>query len=158
MTIEIKQPESQPQGTPTVGPKGEPRRRYNKSGARPRPTNNFELFSWYFFRISGILLLFFALGHLAIMHLINNVDVINYEFISQRWASPLWRTFDLILLTLALTHGLNGARVLIYDYIQSRPWRTFALSTLYVTGLFFLLIGAQVIITFQPQIQTLQPK
>jgi succinate dehydrogenase / fumarate reductase membrane anchor subunit len=94
----------------------------------------------------------FAFGHLAIMHIINNVDVINYNFIKDRWASPAWRTYDLILLYLALLHGLNGARVLIYDYVSARGWRVFALSTLYVVGVFFLLIGTQVIITFNPVI------
>ncbi len=125
-------------------------RRWTKTGARPRPNNTFELYSWYFFRVSGILLLVLALLHLAIMHVINNVNVINYDFIAQRWASPLWRTYDLLLLFLALTHGLNGVRTLIYDYVQPRGWRVFSLSALYVVGLFFLLIGAQVIITFQP--------
>ena len=100
----------------------------------------------------------FALVHLAIMHLINNVDVIDYKFISERWASPLWRTFDLSLLFLSLTHGLNGARVLVYDYVQSRGWRTFALTTLYVVGILFLLLGAQVILTFQPQVQNIGAK
>ncbi len=128
------------------------RSRWTRTGARPRPANNFELYSWYFFRLSGILLLFFALGHLAIMHLINNVEVVNYDFIRERWASPLWRTFDLILLLLAMTHGMNGVRVLIYDYVQSKGWRVFSLSALYITGLFFILIGAQVIITFNPVI------
>lgn len=126
------------------------RSRWTKSGARPRPVNTFELYSWYFFRVSGILLLIFALTHLAVMHLINNVEVINYDFVRDRWASPLWRTFDLLLLTLGLTHGLNGARVLIYDYVQSRGWRLVSLSVLYTVGAFFLLIGAQVIITFNP--------
>jgi succinate dehydrogenase / fumarate reductase membrane anchor subunit len=112
--------------------------------------NSFELYSWYFFRVSGILLLVFALTHLAIMHLINNVEVINYDFIRDRWASPLWRTFDLVLLFLALTHGTNGVRVLIYDYVQSKGWRVFSLSALYTISVFFLIIGAQVIITFNP--------
>lgn len=126
------------------------RSRWTRTGARPRPTNAFELYSWYFFRVSGILLLVFALTHLAIMHLLNNVEVINYDFIKDRWANPLWRTFDLLLLFLALTHGLNGVRTLIYDYVQSRGWRLFSLSALYTVGIFFLLIGAQVIITFNP--------
>lgn len=147
-----------PAASPKTAHAVKPGRRWTRNGSRPRPGNNFELYSWYFFRISGILLLFFALGHLAIMHLINNVDVIDYNFIASRWASPLWRTYDIILLFLTLTHGLNGTRVLIYDYIQSRGWRTFALSSLYTTGLFFLLIGTQVILTFQPQIQNLAPK
>jgi succinate dehydrogenase / fumarate reductase membrane anchor subunit len=124
--------------------------RWTRSGARPRPINSFELYSWYFFRVSGILLLVFALTHLVIMHLLNNVEVIDYNFIKDRWANPLWRTFDLMLLILGLTHGMNGVRVLIYDYVQSRGWRVFSLSALYVVGLFFLLIGAQVIITFNP--------
>ncbi len=148
MATEIKT--SNRPGASDGGTAGKPRRRYTRSGARPRPGSNFELYSWYFFRVSGVLLVFFALGHLAIMHLINNVDVIDYNFIAERWASPLWRTFDLILLFLALAHGVNGARVLINDYVYSRGWRTFAVSALYVTGLFFLLIGAQVIFTFQP--------
>lgn len=126
------------------------RSRWTKTGARPRPMNSFELYSWYFFRVSGILLLVFALTHLAIMHLINNVEVINYDFIRDRWASPLWRTFDLVLLFLALTHGTNGVRVLIYDYVQSKGWRVFSLSALYTISVFFLIIGAQVIITFNP--------
>lgn len=126
------------------------RSRWTRTGARPRPTNAFELYSWYFFRVSGILLLVFALTHLAIMHLINNVEVINYDFIKDRWANPLWRTFDLLLLFLALTHGLNGVRTLIYDYVHSKGWRIFSLSALYTVGIFFLIIGAQVIITFNP--------
>lgn len=153
MATEIQSPTN-----PSQPASGESRRRWTKSGARPRPTNSFELFSWYYFRISGILLLFFALGHLAIMHLINNVDVINYDFIAKRWADPLWRTYDIILLVLSVSHGVNGVRVLIYDYIHARSWRTFALSSLYVVALFFLLIGTQVIITFQPQIQNLGAK
>lgn len=132
--------------TPTV------RKRWTRTGARPKPVNNFELYSWYFFRVSGVLLIFLAFGHLIIMHIINNVDVINYQFVAARWVSPLWRTYDILLLGLALIHGLNGVRVLIYDYISSRGWRVFALSALYVTGAFFIIIGAQVIITFQPQI------
>ncbi len=128
--------------------------RFTHTGSRPRPTNAFEVYSWYFFRVSGILLLIFVMIHLVVMHLINNVEVVDYRFISERWASPLWRTFDLILLFLALAHGINGVRTLIYDYIQSRGWRLFSLSAMYTTLAFFLLIGAQVIFTFQPVIST----
>ncbi|HEX2916523.1 MAG TPA: succinate dehydrogenase hydrophobic membrane anchor subunit [Chloroflexia bacterium] len=156
MSTETRSP-NQPT-VPDTSPTGTSNRRWTRGGARPRPGNAFELFSWYYFRVSGILLLFFALGHLVIMHLLNNVDVIDYTWVSNRWASPFWRTFDIILLVLALSHGLNGVRVLIYDYIHSRGWRTFALSAMYTIGLLFLLIGAQVIISFQPQIQNIANK
>ena len=35
-------------------------------GGRERPTGGFELYAWLFMRVSGVLLLFLALGHLAI--------------------------------------------------------------------------------------------
>src|SRR5687768_4218477 len=47
-------------------------------GARARPTSTFEVYSWFFMRVSGVVLLFMVLGHLAIMHIINSVDTIDY--------------------------------------------------------------------------------
>jgi len=120
-------------------------------GARPAPTgSNFELMAWFFMRISGIVLVFMALGHLLIMHILNDVADLNYAFVAERYATPLWRTYDLIMLFLALIHGVNGARVLIVDYVRSRGWRVFSLSTLYVIGFALLMFGALVILTFQP--------
>jgi len=112
--------------------------------------NQFELYAWLFMRVSGLLLLFLALGHLAIMHLINNVDTIDYAFVANRLASPFWRLYDFLLLVLALVHGLNGLRVIVDDYVQSRGWRVVAMSALYTIGFIFLSIGSLVLFTFQP--------
>ncbi|MFQ5797655.1 MAG: succinate dehydrogenase hydrophobic membrane anchor subunit [Bacteroidota bacterium] len=120
-------------------------------GARPAPTSsNFELFAWFFMRISGIVLIFMALGHLFIMHILNDVAEIDYAFVAERYATPFWRTYDLIMLFLALFHGVNGARMLIVDYVRSQGWRVVSLSTLYVIAFALLLLGALVIVTFQP--------
>src|ERR687887_617453 len=91
---------------------------------RPITSSNFELYSWYFFRVSGVLLIFLALGHVAIVHIINNVDVIDYDWVARRWLSPAWRLYDWFLLMLALLHGLNGLRVALDDYVHHRAWRT----------------------------------
>ncbi len=101
-------------------------------------------------RISGILLIFMALGHMFIMHILNDVAEINYAFVAERYATPFWRTYDLVMLFLAMLHGMNGARVLIVDYVHSRGWRVFSLSTLYVFGFGLLLLGTLIIMTFQP--------
>jgi succinate dehydrogenase / fumarate reductase membrane anchor subunit len=101
-------------------------------------------------RISGILLLFLALGHLAIMHLINSVEAVNYDFVAQRYMTPLWRTYDLAMLWLALLHGLNGMRTIVDDYVRAKGWRVVSLSTLYIVGFVFHLLGSLVILTFQP--------
>ena len=115
-----------------------------------RPESGLELSAWLFMRISGLVLVFLALGHLVIMHLINNVEVIDYRFVAARYATPFWRTYDLVMLWLALLHGLNGARVVVDDYVLAPRWRLLTLSALGVVGLIFLALGSLVILTFQP--------
>ena len=117
---------------------------------RARPESGMELYAWLFMRVSGIVLLFLALGHLLVMHVIHNVETIDYQFVAHRFMTPLWRTYDLVMLWLALVHGLNGARTLIEDYVGARGWRVFSLATLYILGFIFLALGSLVILTFQP--------
>lgn len=118
---------------------------------RPRPESGFELYAWLFMRVSGAVLLLMALGHLAIMHVINNIEVIDYQFVARRYATPFWRTYDLVMLWLALLHGLNGTRTFIEDYVGAHGWRVFSLASLYVIGFVFLALGSLVILTFQPR-------
>ncbi len=117
---------------------------------RPRPDSGLELYAWLFMRISGVVLLFMALGHLCIMHIINNIEVINYAFVAKRFATPFWRTYDLVMLWLAMIHGVNGIRTLVDDYISARGWRLVSLASLYVMSFIILALGSLVIFTFQP--------
>ena len=117
---------------------------------RPRPQGGIDLLAWIFMRVSGVVLLFMVLVHLAIMHIINNIEVINYHFVAQRYATPFWRTYDVVMLWLAFIHGLNGVRVMIDDYVSSRGWRVLSLASLYVLGFVFLVLGSLVVLTFNP--------
>ncbi len=117
---------------------------------RPRPESGLELYAWLFMRISGVVLLILVLLHLAIMHLINNVEVINYHFVAVRYATPFWRTYDLVMLWLAMIHGLNGLRVIVDDYVTSRGWRVLTMGLVFTAGVIFLALGSLVILTFQP--------
>jgi len=114
-----------------------------------RPTNDFELYSWLFMRISGALLIVLALIHLAFVHYVYGVEKINFNMVAARWANPTWRTFDFVLLTVALLHGGNGMRILIDDYIHSKGWRTLALSSLYTLGFLVLVFGGLIMLTFK---------
>lgn len=118
---------------------------------RTRPSGGFELYAWLFMRVSGLLLILLALGHLVVMHLLNSTDTLNFQFVNDRFRTPLWRAYDLLLLLLAMFHGLNGARTVIDDYVRNRGWRVFALSALSVVGLVFIVLGSLVILTFQPR-------
>jgi len=122
----------------------------SSSYSTPKPSGGFELWSWFFMRISGVVLLLLALGHLAIMHLINNVDVIDYNFVAGRYAGWFWRGYDLAMLVLAMLHGFNGVRILIDDYIHPIVWRRLAVGLLYVVGGAFLILGIAVIVLFKP--------
>ncbi len=117
---------------------------------RERPSGGLELYSWYFFRLSGLLLIFLAIGHVVIMHVINTVDEIDWQFIADRWNSPFWRSYDWLMLFLALLHGLNGARLAVDDYIRPRGWRVLAHSLLWTLALIFLVIGSNAVLTFDP--------
>ncbi len=120
------------------------------SAGRMKPESGFELYAWLFMRVSGVVLLFMALGNLAIMHVINNVEVIDYQFVARRYTTPFWRTYDLVMLWLALMHGLNGMRNLVEDYVGAPGWRVLSLASLYVVGFIFLALGSLVILTFHP--------
>ena len=85
---------------------------------RERPVGGGELWLWLFMRISGLILMVLALGHLVIMHLLGTgAERINFGFVAVRWASPFWRTWDWMLLMLALVHGINGLRNITLDYV-----------------------------------------
>jgi len=121
--------------------------------AQLRPTQSgFELWMWYFMRISGLLLVILALGHMFIMHILVEItgQEINFAFVTSRWGSPFWRIYDLLLLLLALIHGVNGGRVIAGDYLRRGGWRIGLLTSLYTVGFVLLVVGIYVILTFDP--------
>ena len=117
---------------------------------RPRPSGGLELRSWIFMRVSGIVLLGLALGHLVIMHLLHSVHEIDYNFVVQRYTGWIWRAYDLAMLILAMIHGANGARVIIDDYSAGTRWRGLALGGLYAITGSLTLLGLYVAIWFHP--------
>ena len=116
---------------------------------KARPESGLELYTWIFMRVSGLALLFLALGHLLIMHIIHNVDSIDFRFVAARYATPFWRTYDLVMLWFAMIHGVNGVRTVLQDYISPRGWRTASLASLFVLGFILLTLGSLAILTFQ---------
>ena len=117
----------------------------------------FETFSWYFFRISGIVLIFLAIFHLFLNHVATDVSCTSYQLISIRYENPFWRLYDWLLLTLALLHGMNGLRVVVDDYVRTRGWRLTLQSAVGILTLVFFLLGTITLITFQPVIGSLGP-
>jgi len=118
---------------------------------RERPAGGFELWSWLFMRISGILLLVLAVGHVLIMHVVDEgVDRVDFGFVATRWGSPFWRAWDWALLVLALVHGINGLRVVVQDHVRWAGVR-FAVNMLfYAIGFVLFVLGTVIVFTFDP--------
>ncbi len=117
--------------------------------ARPRPTGDFEMYSWWFMRISALMMVALVGIHLVYMHLVLGVDAIDYDVIAARWQSPFWRIYDLFMLVFAWLHGANGLRIVLDDYIHSQAWRTLLKSLLYLLVFLIIVLGAYVIFTFK---------
>lgn len=107
-----------------------------------------EAWSWAFMRLSGLALLFLALIHFSITHIINDVVETDYDFVAERWRNPLWRLFDWLLLVLALGHGVNGLRWIIDDYVRRPGPRKAARGVLFGLTAVLVVVGTLTILAF----------
>ena len=107
-----------------------------------------EAKSWAFMRLSGLLLLFFALVHFSITHIVNDVVETDYDFVAERWHNPAWRVFDWMLLVLALSHGLNGLRWIVDDYVHAPRRNRAVKGFLYGLTAVLVVVGTITILVF----------
>ncbi|MEO6205192.1 MAG: succinate dehydrogenase hydrophobic membrane anchor subunit [Mycobacteriales bacterium] len=135
------------------GPVINPPRDRRSRPLKNRSHTNFEMYSWVFMRLSGLLLFVLILGHLLIMTVLDGgVQKVNFAFVAGRWASPFWQVWDLAQLWLAQLHGTNGLRVIINDYAERDGTRFWLKSLLYTSSFLILLLGTLVIFTFDPNL------
>jgi succinate dehydrogenase / fumarate reductase membrane anchor subunit len=111
---------------------------YERAGAaRPVETNKSEALWWRYMRLSGVLLIPLAFGHLAIVHLINSVADINHEWVvTTRWSFIGWRIYDAFLLWFAGLHGYRGLLYVVNDYVHND-----GLNRVFKVGATLLLLG-----------------
>lgn len=112
---------------------------------------------WGFMRVSGMLILPLAFGHLAIMHVIQGVFSINQggtglaaSFVAARWAYLGWRIYDAALLALALIHGFNGLRIVFNDYAHHPTVRRGLTWAVVVGCAALIIVGALALISGVP--------
>lgn len=124
---------------------------------KPRSTfkagksGNAQMTSWLFMRGSGVLLVFLVIGHLFVnLWQGEGIHQIDFAFVAGKWASPFWQVWDLLMLWLAMLHGMTGLRTIINDYAV-RGTTKFALRTLlYLATFATVVLGTLVIFTFDP--------
>lgn len=128
----------------------------NPRGGYDRPQkdhrSNFELYAWFFMRISGLALIFMALYHLTWWNLIVGVEHLSADLVRERWTNPFWRLFNVALVVFAMLHGLNGLRYSIEDYVRKPGPRLAVKAVAYTIVLLSLAWGIFALLTFNPAI------
>ena len=79
---------------------------------------NFERYAYLFMRLSGLILLILAVGHMMIQHVLNSSGNLTLIFVAEQWNSWGWKAYDIFLLLFAIPHGVNGLRNVLEDYIH----------------------------------------
>ncbi|HEX2185445.1 MAG TPA: succinate dehydrogenase, partial [Chloroflexota bacterium] len=120
--------------------------------ARKGRGGNFELYSWFFMRISGLVLIFMALYHLVWWNLVVGVEHLSADLVRERWTNPFWRLFNVGLATFAMLHGLNGLRYSIEDYVRRPGLRVAVKAVAYTVILAALAWAVFALLTFDPAI------
>ena len=86
----------------------------------------------------------------ALARLARRVPVVMIGGNHDRWGTPFWRIYDGLLLVLAMTHGGNGARIVIGDYVANRTARGLLTILLGAIAVLWILLGLLVVIFFNP--------
>lgn len=80
---------------------------------------NFERYAWLFMRMSGVAMLILAVGHMVIQHVLNSSANLTLQFVAVQWSSWGWKAYDILLLWMAIPHGIRGLYNILSDYIHN---------------------------------------
>ena len=130
----------------------------------PHPGWNFDYVMFLFTRISGLAFFLLAIiGLLAALYmgarLHMNVGILmrwtffpnpNHVLDSEipnidPWANGLWQIFQILILFLAGTHGLNGLRVVLEDYIKPQGLQLMIRFLIFILWIFMLMVAVYVV-------------
>jgi succinate dehydrogenase / fumarate reductase membrane anchor subunit len=116
---------------------------------RVKTSQNLDSTAWKWMRYSGFLLIPLAWGHLLIQDVIIGVHNIDVAYVSSRFTFIGWRIYDILLLSFAFAHGMNGLRQVLGDLFPAPPIRRWTGWILLAGWLVISIIGAIAVIAFQ---------
>ena len=136
------------------------------SRTAPQLGFSFEYLMWIFTRISGlalILLMSFGMAAAFWMDARTQTDVgtlmrwtffpnpnhvVNSDIpdITLGWATAYWQIMQILIVFFAAAHGINGARVVIEDYVGQTWSRLFWRGLLFLIWLFIVIVAVYVIL------------
>ena len=86
---------------------------------RVKLERSYERYLWLFMRLSGVAMLILAVGHMVIQHVLNSSANLTLQFVAAQWSSWGWKAFDILLLWMAIPHGIRGLFNILSDYVHN---------------------------------------
>ncbi|MFN2159869.1 MAG: hypothetical protein ACK2U3_06270 [Anaerolineales bacterium] len=111
-----------------------------------RPSRNIDALGWKWMRYSAFLLIPLVWIHSIIQALITGGHNLSLEYVQMRWLYLGWRVYDIFLLGFAFSHGVNGLRQVLLDYIKPEWIRKGLNPLMFLLWIVFTAIGAIAII------------
>jgi succinate dehydrogenase / fumarate reductase membrane anchor subunit len=114
---------------------------------RDRGVGSGGALSWFFQRLTGILLVPIVILHLLTMHKWT-AHSLPWAEVAVRMSNPYWKVLELTFLVVALYHGLNGLYAVLQDYVRKPAWRLTCYSLVTLAGLILLAFGVVTVVGF----------
>ncbi len=114
--------------------------------ANPKIETSGHSFAWKWMRYSAFLLIPLVYIHVILQDLIVGGHNLSLSYVQGRWALWGWRLYDIFLLAFAFSHGANGLRQVLSDYMKSERAIRWMSRGVAVFWLIVTLIGAAAII------------
>ena len=138
-----------------------------RSRAVPHPGFNFEYILWIFTRLSGLALVILSItGVIGAMilgarkeldlpallrwsYFPNPNHVINSDIpeLAPNWENIWWQTLEMVIVFFGVSHGMNGLRNVIEDYLSPSLWQTVLRWLVLILWVFFVVAGVLIVLT-----------
>jgi succinate dehydrogenase / fumarate reductase, membrane anchor subunit len=112
----------------------------------PKSVSSLSTLSWKWMRFSAFLLIPLVWVHAVLQDLIVGGHNLSLSYVAGRWALWGWRVYDIFLLAFAFSHGLNGLRQVLCDFVKTEQSRRLLNWGLLLFWLLITVIGAVAII------------
>lgn len=117
---------------------------------RIQTRSNFERYAFLFMRLSGVALLLLAVVHMMMQHVLRDVHNLTLQVVQDVWRSWGWRVYDVLLLGFAFSHGVNGLRQVLEDYVHE-PGKVRVINRVLLVFVILTIVWAAIaIFSFNP--------
>lgn len=108
---------------------------------------NYEIVAWKWMRYSAITLIPLVWAHVLIQDILVGAHQITLDYVVKRWSMIGWQIYDILLLSFAFAHGMNGLRQIMVDHIHGRRARMLFGWVIFLAWVVITLIGGVAIIS-----------